>query len=168
MMIDRPSARTRTAPISVGLADDALCRILEEDDELAQAVPADQRALADRTGIGLLMMSGLMIRRVGIDGRFGAELLGESDLLRPWQQAGPEASMDRTIGWRVLVNARIAVLDRRVARSLAQFPDLTRALVARALTRSRNLAVTMATVHQPHVDVRLHMLFWHLADRWGR
>jgi hypothetical protein len=26
----------------------------------------------------------------------------------------------------------------------------------------------MAIVHEPRVDVRLHMLFWHLADRWGR
>ncbi len=29
------------------------------------------------------------------------------------------------------------------------------------------LAVNMAIVHQPRVDVRLHMLVWHLADRWG-
>jgi CRP-like cAMP-binding protein len=27
--------------------------------------------------------------------------------------------------------------------------------------------MTTAISHQPHVDVRLHMLFWHLADRWG-
>jgi CRP-like cAMP-binding protein len=26
----------------------------------------------------------------------------------------------------------------------------------------------MAIVHQARVDVRLHLLFWHLAARWGR
>jgi CRP/FNR family cyclic AMP-dependent transcriptional regulator len=26
----------------------------------------------------------------------------------------------------------------------------------------------MAIVHQARVDVRLHMLLWHLAGRWGR
>jgi CRP/FNR family transcriptional regulator, cyclic AMP receptor protein len=26
----------------------------------------------------------------------------------------------------------------------------------------------MAIVHHPRVDTRLHMLFWHLAARWGR
>jgi CRP-like cAMP-binding protein len=26
----------------------------------------------------------------------------------------------------------------------------------------------MAIVHHARVDVRLHMLFWHLAARWGR
>jgi len=30
------------------------------------------------------------------------------------------------------------------------------------------LDVPIGTVHQPRVDMRLHMLFWHLADRWGR
>jgi CRP-like cAMP-binding protein len=36
------------------------------------------------------------------------------------------------------------------------------------MQRVRNLAVNMAIVHQARVDVRLHMLFWHLAGRWGR
>ena len=54
------------------------------------------------------------------------------------------------------------------AGRLARYPELTGQLVARALQRSRNLAANMAIVHQPRVDVRLHMLFWQLADRWGR
>jgi CRP-like cAMP-binding protein len=41
------------------------------------------------------------------------------------------------------------------------------ALFARVLRRSRMLAVNIAIVHHPRVDVRLHMLFWELADRWG-
>ena len=36
------------------------------------------------------------------------------------------------------------------------------------MQRSRNLAVNMAIVHQARVDVRLQMLLWHLAGRWGR
>jgi CRP-like cAMP-binding protein len=40
--------------------------------------------------------------------------------------------------------------------------------MARAIQRSRNLAVNMAIVHQARVDVRLNMLLWHLAGRWGR
>ena len=40
--------------------------------------------------------------------------------------------------------------------------------MGRAVSRSRNIAVNMAIVHQARVDVRLHMLFWHLAARWGR
>src|SRR5436190_20566184 len=39
-----------------------------------------------RGGIGLLVLDGLLVRRVGLADRFGAELLGEGDVLRPWQR----------------------------------------------------------------------------------
>ncbi len=118
-------------------------------------------------GIGLLVLEGLLLRRVGIDGRFGAELLGEGDLLRPWQGEDAQPTLPHTTGWRVLRQTRVAVLDRRVAHRFARYPELTGALVGRALERSRNLAVNMAIVQHARVDVRLRMLFWHLADRWG-
>lgn len=66
------------------------------------------------------------------------------------------------------IRCRLAFLDRQVTARLSRYPELTGRLVARALERSRNLAVNMAIVHQPRVEVRLHMLLWHLADRWGR
>jgi CRP-like cAMP-binding protein len=53
-------------------------------------------------------------------------------------------------------------------RQLARFPQVAGKLFARAVLRSRQLAVNMAIVHQARVDVRLHLLFWQLAGRWGR
>jgi CRP-like cAMP-binding protein len=44
---------------------------------------------------------------------------------------------------------------------------VTAALFDRVVRRSRRLAVNMAIVHQPRVDVRLRMFFWLLAERWG-
>jgi CRP/FNR family transcriptional regulator, cyclic AMP receptor protein len=121
-----------------------------------------------RDGIGLLVLEGLLLRRVGIDGRFGAELLGVGDLLRPWQSEDTRATLALTTGWRVLEPVRLALLDEAAARRFADYPRLTGCLVERALERSRNLTINMAIVHQARVHVRLHMLFWHLADRWGR
>jgi CRP-like cAMP-binding protein len=40
--------------------------------------------------------------------------------------------------------------------------------MARTVQRSRHLAVNLAIVHQARVDVRLHMMLWYLAGRWGR
>jgi CRP/FNR family cyclic AMP-dependent transcriptional regulator len=168
-----------------------VCHLLSEDHGLAEAVPEAHRQQAIeecvtraisippgawsgqgtshiRDGIGLLVLQGLLIRRVGIDGRFGAEILGEGDLLRPWQGQDVSPALARTTGWRVLQRTRVALLDPRAAQRLARYPELIGGLVGRALERSRNLAVNMAIVHQPRVDVRLHMLFWQLADRWGR
>jgi CRP/FNR family transcriptional regulator, cyclic AMP receptor protein len=172
-------------------ASGGVCHLLSEDHALAEAVPQAHRQQAIeecvtraisiapgswsgqgtsniRDGIGLLVLQGLLIRRVGIDGRFGAELLGEGDLLRPWQGQDLSPALPRTTGWRVLQRTRVALLDMRAAQRLARYPELTGSLVGRALERSRNLAVNMAIVHQSRVDVRLHMLFWHLAGRWGR
>jgi CRP-like cAMP-binding protein len=77
-------------------------------------------------------------------------------------------TLARTTGWRVLQPARLALLDQHVEERFAAFPELIGSLLGRALERSRNLAINMAIVHQARVAVRLHMLLWHLADRWGR
>ena len=68
----------------------------------------------------------------------------------------------------MLKAVRLAVLDEGFVRQLAEYPTVAGRLFRRAVDRSRQLAVNMAIVHQARVDVRLHMLFWHLADRWGR
>jgi CRP-like cAMP-binding protein len=119
-------------------------------------------------GIGLWVLDGLLIRRVGVDGRFGAELLGDGDLLRPWQGEDIDSTLAPTTGWRVIECARLAVLDASAAHRLARYPALTGAVAARALNRARSLAIMMAIVHHARTEVRLHMLLWHLADRWGR
>lgn len=167
------------------------CHVLLADSELAEGVPADQRerAIRDcvarairlypgrwtapgaeqlRDGIGLMVIDGLLIRRVGVEERYGAELLGEGDLLRPWQGEEEPETLSVTTGWRVLQPTRMAMLDEQFARRIAPYPRIGARLVGRALARARNLAINMAIVHQARVDVRLLMLLWHLASRWGR
>jgi CRP-like cAMP-binding protein len=171
-----------TSPITI-------VRLLEEDPDLAEAIPAPRRALAvDRClattisvprgrwaiprslvgGIGLLVLEGLLLRRVGVDGRFGAEILGEGDLLHPRIDMLPDTSLSVTAGWRALQPLRVAVLDADAAARYAEFPELTGEFVDRALNRTRNLQILMAIVHHARVNVRVHMVLWHLADRWGR
>jgi len=168
----------------------AVCRLLEEDPDLAETIAAPRRAHAVERclattlevprgrwaipgsmhltdGIGLLVLDGVLLRRVGVDGRFGAEILGEGDLLRPHFDV-PPTTLSATAGWRVLAPVRLAVLDVEAARRFAEFPELTGSLVDRALDRTRNLEIVMAIVHHARVHVRVHMLLWHLADRWGR
>ncbi len=120
-----------------------------------------------RDGVGLLVLDGLIVRRVGIAGRFGAELLGQGDVLRPWQNEDAATTLSHTGRWRALRDGRIAVLDRDFLVRAAKYPEVISALFARAVRRSRHRAVAMAIVHQPRVEVRLRMLFWELADRWG-
>lgn len=168
----------------------SVCHVLREDPELADAIPAERReqaieectapelliqpgpwggrgSLGFRGGIGVLVLAGLMIRRVGIEGRYSAELIGEGDLLRPGEES-VSPLLPLTTHWSVVLPTRLAALDRAFEQRIAQYPELTHSLVARAIQRSKNLSVNMAIVHQARVDVRLHMLLWHLAARWGR
>jgi CRP/FNR family cyclic AMP-dependent transcriptional regulator len=198
LLSERPQFTTSAAPRLVrsdGAARSrarvaAQCRLLVEDPDLGAVLPERVREQATvecvapmirlprgrldevsrlcTGGIGLLVIEGLLFRRVGIGGRYGGELLGEGDLLRPWQASELEPGLTHTTGWRVLEAARLVVLDVRAAYRLARYPELTGALVGRALERARSFAVNMAIVHQPKVELRLHMLFWHLAGRWGR
>jgi CRP/FNR family transcriptional regulator, cyclic AMP receptor protein len=167
----------------------AVCYVLREDPELADAIPLAHRNRAIeectapelwvhpgstppqvrlfRGGIGVLVLEGLMIRRVGIDGRYGAELIGEGDLLRPAEES-VSPLLPLTTHWSVVQSTRVAALDHAFEQRLTDYPELARSLVHRAIMRSKNLSVNMAIVHQARVDVRLHMLLWHLAARWGR
>jgi CRP-like cAMP-binding protein len=120
-----------------------------------------------RFGIGVLILEGLVVRQVGVGGRFGAELLGQGDLLRPWQREDIGTTLPRTGRWRVLSPTRVAELDSDFALRVARYPEVVSTLFARAIRRSRHMAVSMAIVHQPRIEVRLEMLFWELADRWG-
>lgn len=169
----------------------ALCHPLREDPELAEVISPARRQQATEDcsapelrlpsgggegrvlpsfdgGLGLLVLSGLLIRHVGISGRFGAELLGEGDLVRPWQGGDDSPLLPLETDWSVIHPARLAVLDGNFLQHVSTYPELASCFVARATQRARNLAVNMAIVHQARVDVRLRMLLWHLAGRWGR
>jgi len=120
-----------------------------------------------RFGVGLLILGGLIVRRVGVAGRFGAELLGEGDLMNPFHPHDMGSSLPRTGKWRVLQDAQMAILDSEFVLRATRYPEVVSALLARALKRSRHIATNMAIVQQPRIDLRLHMLFWELADRSG-
>lgn len=120
-----------------------------------------------RGGVGLLVVDGVLARRVGTLRRSGAELLGPGDLLRPTQGEGDGDSIFQTT-WRVIEPLRLAILDHRFLLRLAPYPEVAVELIARAVDRTRHVLVHMAIAHHPRVDSRLLHLLWQLADRWGR
>ena len=55
-----------------------------------------------------------------------------------------------------------------LGRAGGAWPQLGAELAGRALGRSLRLVTAMAIAQQPRLDVRLWMLFWDLADRFGK
>jgi CRP-like cAMP-binding protein len=176
--------------VSTGPDSGGLVSILALDPDLADRVPADQMEAARRAalvrvqrvgtggwdpppappgpeGFGLLVLSGFLVRRVGREGRFGAELLGPGDLLRPWQAPGRVASQPFEASWQTIAAAELAILDGDFVTRVSAHPQIAVRVVDRAMLRSRHLALELAVVQQRRVEQRLQMLFWLLADRWG-
>src|SRR3954451_7327977 len=118
-------------------------------------------------GIGLLILEGVVVRRLSLGHRSCAELLGSGDLLRPSQDGYSELLAPFTVSFRVIEPLMLASLDVRFVARSARFPEMTGELISRALDRSRLLARMLAVAQLPRVDTRLLIAMWHLSERWG-
>jgi CRP/FNR family transcriptional regulator, cyclic AMP receptor protein len=166
--------------------------LLDADRGLAGAIPEAELALARRAlivkvhavdpgpwdpavqpeehepALGFLMLDGLAVREIEFGGRTTSELLGAGDLLRPWDHDDVFASLPFLVSWHVLERARLAVLDGRFLAVARSWPGVIAEIASRAVRRSRSLAFQLAIGQLTRVDDRLLVLFWQLAERWGR
>jgi CRP/FNR family transcriptional regulator, cyclic AMP receptor protein len=134
-----------------------------------KAGPWEPASLARAPGdLGLLVLDGLLARDVAVAGSDFTELIGAGDLLPPADIAPDEGALPLSVSWTVIEPTRVALLDRRFAGAIGRWPELTAALLERASRRSVRLAGHQAICHLTRVDSRLLLLFWELADRWGR
>jgi CRP-like cAMP-binding protein len=165
--------------------------VLEVDPELAagldgaQLAPARREALAPlltleagpwswepgegdlATHLGLLVLDGVVTRMQAVGNLRFTELLGSGDILRPWISGGHATAAADVSSWRVIVPARVAVLDQDFAWRVRRWPQIPAALLDRAVVRSRALSVTLAIHRAVRVQDRVQMMLWHLAERWG-
>jgi CRP-like cAMP-binding protein len=164
-------------------------RLLDEDPDLAAALPADLlphararlvvRVVERKAGawpfleshraeIGLLVLDGVLVREVLIEDTVSAELLGAGDLLRPRPADPPSRLLRSTARWTVLEPTRVAVLGEHCAAAIGAYPGIQSALLDRVSERADRLAITQAICQLNGVDRRVLGLLWHLAERWGR
>jgi CRP/FNR family transcriptional regulator, cyclic AMP receptor protein len=117
--------------------------------------------------IGLLVLGGLMMRRVSFGAVISAELVGQGDILRPGED-GPSEAPPHTSAWRVLADVELAVIDRRMTALIGRFPELSAAVAGRLLRRTRCLTYLMAAQHFRRADDALLATLWHVATMWGK
>jgi hypothetical protein len=119
--------------------------------------------------LGLLVVGGLLCREVEVLGTCSAELLGSGDLLRPWDVDGEfTLPVPGTVRWSVLAPVELAVLDDTFARRAVPFPEILARISGRGVARAKALALHQTVRSLKHVEARLLVQFWHLAERWGR
>jgi CRP/FNR family transcriptional regulator, cyclic AMP receptor protein len=117
---------------------------------------------------GFLIIDGLLSRTVDVLGRRCVELVGNGDVMRPWQWDEEGSHVRAEVGWTILEPSRLAVLDHRLVLRLVPWPELGLELFNRGTRRAHHLAVALAIAHHQRVDDRLLLTLWHLAERWGR
>jgi CRP/FNR family transcriptional regulator, cyclic AMP receptor protein len=118
-------------------------------------------------GPGLLILDGLVAVDTRIVDRTVTELVGTGDLLQPacrWV----DDMVEQVASWRALCPTRFALLDTEFAERARPWPQIDKALVRRTERRAGNLSVLRAISCQPRLELRLVLLLWHLAARWGR
>jgi CRP-like cAMP-binding protein len=177
----RTAEGTQVGAVRLLDADRSLASILS-DEELAVArryaladvveLPRgkhDPKTLFDGEGLlGLLMLRGLMIRQVAVADRHCGELVGPGAVLRPWDDFGHTAPLPFEVSWRVIQDTQVARLDRRFLATIVHWPALIESFTARAAERAHTLAFNVAIHCLRHIHLRLLVLLWNLADRFGR
>jgi CRP/FNR family transcriptional regulator, cyclic AMP receptor protein len=187
----RNAPRDGTSPARSGVRDDTV-RVLEHDPELGLGISPDRiaearealvapsrtfapgvwevpTAAAPRARLGFLLLDGFVAREVTLAGTTCTELLGEGDILQPSPARRPDDSLLRhRVLWRVLEPARVAVLDDAFTRLLGRWPGVMAALLEREVRRTARMSLHQALLHLTPVETRLLLMFWHLAERWGR
>jgi CRP/FNR family transcriptional regulator, cyclic AMP receptor protein len=168
-----------------------LCYLLDVDDDLAAGLDPRMRLVARSVvtarlqevgagefdlvpllaqlhgGLGLLLVEGVVALDVQVGDRTASELIGSGDLLAPWTSDGDVVLLASETFSRALVNTRVAVLDAEFAERIRGWPQIVHALLRRAVRRTMELNVHRAATCHPRADVRIALLLWHLAERWG-
>jgi hypothetical protein len=117
---------------------------------------------------GFLIVDGLLSRDVDVLGRTCVELIGPGDVMRPWSWDEEGSHVQAEVGWQVLEDTRLAVLDHGLVVRIVPWPQLGLELFNRGTRRAHHLAVALAIAHHQRVEDRLLLTLWHLAERWGR
>jgi CRP/FNR family transcriptional regulator, cyclic AMP receptor protein len=162
-------------------------RVFQEDPDLLEGVSSEERPQASREGVArlvridagerhngelpvrppeevaLLVLDGLLARRVTVGSRTFTELLGPEGVVCPSRMDDP--LVPHTVSWRAVRPTRLALLDQEFAR---RWPGLVALLLARAERRSAALALHVAIRGLPGVDSRLHVFLWTLAEQFGQ
>jgi CRP/FNR family cyclic AMP-dependent transcriptional regulator len=118
--------------------------------------------------LGLLVLEGLLAREVVMGDNISAELIGEGDLIRPWQDHDTSDLLRSEVRWTAVEPTRLAVLGSGFSEVLTRYPEIHSVLLHRLTERSHRLALAQAISTLNGVDQRILALLWHLASRWGR
>jgi CRP/FNR family transcriptional regulator, cyclic AMP receptor protein len=160
-----PELGLRVPAAEISRARDSLVAPVQVFEPGIFEIPHDDEA---RRGLGFLIVDGLMARDLLLAGNIATELLGEGDLLQPGVALREDGLIPHKVFWHTLTPTTMAVLNDDFGKQLVSWPQVTAALLERAGRRAHRMAIHQALLELSPAETRLLVLFWHLAERWGR
>ena len=120
------------------------------------------------SNVGLLVVSGVLVREMRLLDPPSAELFGPGDIIRTWHADAAPQMVSASTEWRALERTSVAVMDGSTAMALRSYPEVMAVVLDRLNARAERLAVTQAISQITGVETRVEALLWHLSQRWGK
>ena len=129
--------------------------------------PFDSEALlAHAEGFCGLLVSGMVNRRIELDGQVALRVLGPGAVI-PVLEA-PTSDVIGSSEWAAVGTGRLAVIGQQFMRAAARWPKLYTNLLGRFADQNEQLATQLALCQLPRVEDRLLGMLWLLAESWGK
>lgn len=118
------------------------------------------------TPFGLVVIDGVLMRKVVLAGRTSTSLYGPVEVLDPRPDPGSSLMMAGSVSCPD--EAIVAVLDDRVLASARRWPHIIPRLFAQTMHQLERSDLRSAVGKLERVEDRLLAFFWLLAERFGR
>ena len=159
--------------------------------EIAAAIPAEHRRLAERVLVGralvardhdlaetlaasaegvfdFIVVEGVVLKETTLATRSALEMLGPGDVLAPPLSATRQ--LDSRAVSRYIAHGQVTLvgLDGRFREAARRWPGLSDAVYDRLAQQTHRASMHLAMLHLPRVEERVVALFSDLAERFGR
>ena len=122
--------------------------------------------LAGHSAFGLVLLDGMLVRRIVVSQTATLRLLGPGDLVSVPPAAG--SMLVAGSGWRAAAPTRMALLGREVLLAVHRAPRLMAGFHVRSTEQAERVALQLAICQLPRVEDRVLSLLWLLAESWGQ
>lgn len=144
----------------------ALRAVTAGDLTLAPGQQPDRGLIESEGALGVVVLSGFLVREWSAGNHISADLLGPEDVTHPWGGQPMMTMLRHTVSWTALTPARLALLDGGFFARAAQWPEIAGTLLERAGRLGQRLSLRGA-IETFSVDARLLTSFWLWASQWA-
>jgi CRP-like cAMP-binding protein len=144
----------------------ALRAVTAGDLALAPGQQPDRRLIESEGALGVIVLSGFLVREWSTGDHVSADLLGPDDVVHPWGGEPMITMLRHSVSWTALTPTRLALLDREFFERSARWPEIAGALLERAGRLGQRLSLRGA-LETFSVDARLLASFWLWASQWA-